>query len=318
MGVHAGGQAVIAVRGQGIGGHGNDGQRGQLQLLAHHAGGGKTVQHRHLDVHQHGVELLGRCRCRNRVHAQLAIGRQRHQGALGHQQLFGHLLVDQVVLHHQNAHAGQAPLTGRRAARLADARARGAGLQCRLQQHGGGHRLHQKAVEQVLLFQGALLQRLAAVARDHHQHRLVDLGSVAQLAQARGGGPAVQARHMPVQVDHIKRADALVQALLEQRQRRFAAGADLGRPAPGLHHAREQLARHRVAVHHQGAAQFGMGRQGLFQLGRNHVHQWQLQAKVEGAAHAQGGAQAQLTAHQFHHALADGQAQAGAAELARG
>ena len=59
-------------------------------------------------------------------------------------------------------------------------------LQRRLQQHGCGDGLDQKTIEHVLLFQGTLLQGLAAVARDHHHHRLGGAAAGIHLAQALG------------------------------------------------------------------------------------------------------------------------------------
>ena len=79
--IHTGCQAGQAVAGHGIGGHGHDGQGLQAQFLADLAGGTIAVQHRHLDVHQDHIK--GGLGGGHRIHANLAVGRQGHQRALG-------------------------------------------------------------------------------------------------------------------------------------------------------------------------------------------------------------------------------------------
>ena len=114
--VHAGRQTGCAVAGHGVGRHGNDGQFGQAQFGTNVAGGTETVHHRHLQVHQHGVKHG--LSAGDGFRAELAIDRQGHQRALRAQKFLGHLLVDQVVLHHQQTQAGQrARLQGRHGGR---------------------------------------------------------------------------------------------------------------------------------------------------------------------------------------------------------
>ena len=82
MVVHARSQAGRAVRGHGVGGHGDDGQLAQAppQVLANGACGGVAIHHRHLDVHQYHIKRdarTGHC-----GHAQLPVLGQHHHGAL--------------------------------------------------------------------------------------------------------------------------------------------------------------------------------------------------------------------------------------------
>jgi len=93
-----------------VGRHGDHGQLAlaQAQALANFMGGFKAVHDRHLDIHQHHIEL--RCRMTHCVDTQLTIGRQRHAGPLRREQFFSDLLVDEVVFHHQDAHARELPL----------------------------------------------------------------------------------------------------------------------------------------------------------------------------------------------------------------
>ena len=143
--VHAGGQAGGAVAGHGVGRHGNDGQLGQSQFGANFAGGAVAVHHRHLQVHQHGIKHgLG---VGHGFHAQLAVGGQHHLRAQRTQQFLRHLLVDQVVLHHQQAQAFErAGLCGHGGGQGQHGALFSARVGHGVKQHGGGDGFDQKAV----------------------------------------------------------------------------------------------------------------------------------------------------------------------------
>ena len=92
----------------------------------------------------------------NRLNTDLAVGRHRHQRPLRHQQLFGHLLVDQVVFHHQNSQAGQPAFAGLASLGFAQIEIVGNAPQCGFLQHGRGHGFDKKGIQQGLLLQSAL------------------------------------------------------------------------------------------------------------------------------------------------------------------
>ena len=145
MVVHARSQTGFAVHGHGIGGHGHNRQCGEPQVLANHSGGSKAIHHRHLQVHQHDVKC--RSGCGQGFHRLLAMVGDLDHGALVFQQFARHLLVVQIVFNQQQAHAFQPVLClWCDVARSLWLQLLGTGIQHRLEQHGGGHRLDQKAV----------------------------------------------------------------------------------------------------------------------------------------------------------------------------
>ena len=205
--IHANRQAGFAVRGHGVGGHRNDGQTAQAQLLANATGGFKTVHHRHLQVHQDHV--VSRLHGQYRIHAQPAVVGQGHHRALLAEQALRNRLVDFVVLHHQQAHAQQ-PLgldgLGSHHRFLPGAR-----LQCacfsihhRIEQHGRCYRLDQKAVERSLRVGIDLRQHVAPMGRHHeHQGRRTGAACSGDLANLLQGLPAVHLGHLPVHQHHL-------------------------------------------------------------------------------------------------------------------
>ena len=56
--VHAGGQGLVALAHQRRGGEGDDGQHAPVVGGAQHARGLVAAHHRHLHVHQHGIERV--------------------------------------------------------------------------------------------------------------------------------------------------------------------------------------------------------------------------------------------------------------------
>ena len=100
--VHARRQAALAILGEGVGGHRQDGRSGASGQCADQSRGLQAVHHRHLNVHQD--EVVGR-------RAGLGNGRLTVVGKLdlqadAGQQLHRDLLIDRVVLRQQD----QAPV----------------------------------------------------------------------------------------------------------------------------------------------------------------------------------------------------------------
>ena len=98
------------VLGSGKGGQGDDGQIYAPQAVPNDPRGGVTVQHRHLHVHQHGVKT-GAWHLQG-LNRELAVAHQRHPGSGAQQHLLNHLLVQGLVLSHQQVQASQDPLLG--------------------------------------------------------------------------------------------------------------------------------------------------------------------------------------------------------------
>ena len=101
--VHAGSQGLFPVPGHGVGGHGDDGQGLKPGVLAEAPGGLVAVHDRHLHVHEHRVESARD----HGIHRLLAVGGHGDRDPHGGQDLAGHLPVDVVVLHQQDAGPGQ-------------------------------------------------------------------------------------------------------------------------------------------------------------------------------------------------------------------
>ena len=315
---HARRQAGLAVAGHGVGGHGHDGQVRQPQLFADDSGRTIAVQHGHLQVHQHRIKL--RRRRGHGLHAELAIGRHGDNRAFGGEQFLGHLLVDQVVFHHQKTHAVEPALAAAPAGRLAQATLTGRSVHHRIKHHGAGDRLDQKAVQHVLLLRRALGQGFAPVGGDHDHHRLRSGAGGAEFTQAPGGLPAVHLGHLPVDANHrIGKGRTGRQGLgAHPRQGLGTAVHPLHRPAPGADRALHQLTGNGVVVHHQHALrrQWGAGRRG--QLGRHKLRARQRHREGKRAALPQGAGDADTPAHQRHQTLTNGQAQAGATKAPGG
>ena len=103
--VHAGGKTRFAVGRHCVGRHCDDGQLRRAEALADFGGGAVAVHHRHLDVHQHDIEAGPLAQ--RRVHAFAPVVGERDGGAFAAQQFVGHLSVDGVVFHHEDAQAGE-------------------------------------------------------------------------------------------------------------------------------------------------------------------------------------------------------------------
>ena len=317
MFAHASGQAFLAVGRHGVGGHGHDRQCLEAQFRADLARRRVAVHHRHLDVHQHDVEL--RRRRHHRVQRLLAVGDHGYLRALGSEQFFRHLLVDEVVLGHQNPQACQAAPWPGVACGLAQTAVRGFGIEGRLLQHGRGHGLDQIAIEQGLLLRRALCQGLAALGRDHHDHQPLLAVLCTQLAQLLRRFPTVHGQHDPVQEYHVIGEAARLQPGLHHFKGLLTAQGQIGGPAPGAAHFGGQLTGDRVVVDHQDPALLGTQGRVLEVPTIGHgLTQRKAEGKAKGAAYAQLALQADVPPHQTHQTLADGQAKAGAAKAPRG
>ena len=97
--IHARSKAALPVGIHGVGGHGDHRQVLQAWVLAQLPGGGLSVHHRHLHVHQHNV-IRGLAQL---VQSHLAVVRHIHHKPRIAQQLHSHDLVEFVVLHQQHA-----------------------------------------------------------------------------------------------------------------------------------------------------------------------------------------------------------------------
>ncbi|MDV7399366.1 hypothetical protein RZS08_48590, partial [Arthrospira platensis SPKY1] len=99
--IHASTQTLLAAAGHGVGGHGDDRQGTQSRIAADHARGLKSVQHRHLDVHQDQIDAI----------AGQALDRLTSIGSLldlqpgENEKLARHLSVERQVIHDQDTRA---------------------------------------------------------------------------------------------------------------------------------------------------------------------------------------------------------------------
>ena len=313
--VHACGQTRFAVAGHGIGRHGHNGQLTQVQPVADGVRGLQAIEHGHLHVHQH--QVIGLWRVAQQIDRFLSVVGQLHHSPFARQQLLRHLLVDEVVFHHQQAHAIQA-------ARASSQQVSGWCLprghsQCighRVIQHGAGHGFDQEAVQHLLLVVGGSVQHIAPAGRDHDHDGPRAVAK--QFAQLAGQREAVHAGHVPVEEDHVELRWPVVDTMGHHGQCVFGAFGGKGLPAQTLQHTGHDLLGHQVVIHHQclqvsqGAAVFG-GKVSRHICGHPHGN-----AEVEGAALAHHAAELQLAPHQPHQPLADGQAQSGTTVFARG
>nr|WP_230625960.1 hypothetical protein [Cupriavidus necator] len=249
MVAHAGGQAALAVLGQGVGGHRDHRQAGQARLGADAARGLEAVHARHLHVHQRQVVGLHR-QALQRLHAALRrIGRD--AGLL--QQVYRDLAVDLVVFHQQHAPLRQRPAgPGRGARRLVGPRRIRIGrqhAQRRIEQHRRAHRLEQRGVEAAAL--ALAHHRLTAVGGHHQRPR-------ARAAQRQAGQPArgldaVQPRHAPVDKCGVI-GIALRIGLGDGGQRGLARRRFVHAETEAAQHRGNDLARIAVVVHDQQPA----------------------------------------------------------------
>ena len=234
--IHARRNAGIAVTGHRIGRHGDDREMRQAQFVPDDPGGRIAVEHRHLYIHQYDIKLRGRGR--HSIHSELTIGCQRHDSARSGKQFIGNLLVDQVVFHHQNAHAAELSGVATSFGELTQTGVSGACIHQRVVQHGGGNRLDQKAVQHILLIFRAMCQHFPPVRRHHDDLGLWETVIVGQLPNVAGGFPSVHIRQLPVHVDdRIGKARGACRALSRNPLQRLRAGrSQFCGPTPGAHH----------------------------------------------------------------------------------
>ena len=97
--VHADGQAAFPVAGQGIGGHGDDGQLPGAGQPAYGFGGGVAIHDRHVAIHQDQVVGSEFCLLKG----NLAVFSRFHTEADAAQHFLGQFAIDFVVFDEQHA-----------------------------------------------------------------------------------------------------------------------------------------------------------------------------------------------------------------------
>ncbi len=277
-----------------------------------------AVHRRHLHVHQHQIvgPAIGVARV-HLVHADLAVLGDLDLEARVAQHLGGDLLVDLVVLHQQDAcaqqrrelrlqHAAAGLALGRRglARRVADELHHGVDQQRR------ADRLGQHMLD---AFLARACQQLLAAMRGDHQHQRHGLRP--HRLDGADRLEAVHAGHDPVHQQEVVGRAAHVG--IEHARHGGATRVDaLGREAE----LRQQLAQHQrdglVVVDHQHAAAVQLDAGAHDELvGRADA---QARREPERAALPVHAVHADVAAHGLCQVLADRQAEAGAAVLARG
>ncbi len=224
------------------------------------------------------------------------------------------MLVGGVVFHRQQAQPGQ-PLLGAGRHRHGRPMVAQAGFGHHVEHHGGRDGLDQYAVEHGFQLGLALGQQFAVVGGDHDDQRRFTCRQ--QTADLPARFPAVQRRHAPVDEHHV--VGTLRVAPGHGGQRVVAVVGHLHLPAERERDFTQDLARAGIVVHHQAgqptqvrqARPLRGDRFGRFGRRLQLDHEAELAALARGAVHFQGAA------HQARQALADGQAQAGAAVAAR-
>ena len=303
----AGRHAALAFGRQHAGRHGDHGQV-QAQFRADDMGGAEAVHDGHLHVHQHDV-VAQRFRAQP-LHRLQAVAHHVQGGAHVFEDAARHGLVQMIVFHQQEMHACQfraqwlvqdALFT---AVVLGDQR-----LVQGIEQARTRDRLHQHDIG--LGRAGDFFQVVAGEGVDHHHDGLAL--AAGRLADGLGRGQAVHDGHVPVGQHHVVRL-LLRQAFAVQFDGGKAGVHFVGQPAPGLDQLDDQFARGAVIVGHQ-QAQLAQGRRAP-RFGRLRQH-LERHAEPEAAALAFAAGHGDITAHHVDQLLADGQAQARAAEAPR-
>ncbi len=130
------------------------------------------------------------------------------------------------------------------------------------------------------------------------------------------GFDAVHAGHVPV---HQQQTVGLIAAegLAHHVQGLLAAGGHIGFQAEAAHHARQNVTRRGVVIHHQHA-QAGQLVGAEHALGLGFFLQAKMGVKVEHRALARGALHPDASPHQLDQIFGNGQSEAGAAVFARG
>ena len=106
MGIHTCLAAGFAVGVHHIGGHCDHRKAGQAKFAADEAGCGVTVHHRHLDVHQHHIDIVGAGT--QVVHCLLPICTVNNVSPFPLQRKGGHQYIGGIVFYQEYAHSLQA------------------------------------------------------------------------------------------------------------------------------------------------------------------------------------------------------------------
>ena len=184
--IHAGGKAVLAITGHGMGSHGDDGQVGVARVAAQLAGCRVAVHLGHLGVHEDDIKRA----IPHLIEGESAVRGTGDLGAGLVEELFNDLAVDGVVLGNKDLYTREARQDG---CFLGSGLGRGDVLA-----GGRGDRVVERGWREWLLQHrrntdglGPLAKIVALVGRNHEHER-----AVATLAgeQALAGGETVHAR----------------------------------------------------------------------------------------------------------------------------
>ena len=292
MVVHAVRQGVFPVFHRRVGGHRQDRQFFEALVLPEPGGGGKTVHHRHLQVHQY--TLIGLFI--EHVDGFLAVvGNVDPESGL-FQQFTGYLLVDLVVFYQQDLgtlHRAQAlhvdlPV-GMCCLHAPGLNAKG--CHHRIEQVRGTDRLGQELVD--VFTTGFVHHITGAEAGDHHDVRIglrEDLG----LDPARNF-IALHAWHEPVQHHQV----VIFFHSFHQLEQLVGIGRFIHPEGEGLQVNSQDLPRRRVVVHHDGVQVLQVRHSGKrFLLGA--LANTEPDGKVEGAANPRFAIDTDMATHQFH------------------
>ena len=247
--VHARGEATLLFLDGGMGGHGDDGQRGEAGVGTDFYRSLMAVHHRHLEVHQDDVERGWLRAVEQLLDGFLTVVSHVHCGPRAFEQFHGDLLVDLVVLSEKDAGAAQPVFrfTGHGFARRHAVTGLGEDVHERVHYHGLGHGLDEEAVKlEPLRF---FTHLFAAKCRDEHdgglfRQRLVALDEAAGLQ-------AIHAGHPPIHKDDVERFSGILRLDGGDRLRPGCHGHDV--IGDGSQRFGENLPRRGVVIHDQDA-----------------------------------------------------------------
>ena len=310
--VHAGVDAAFAIAAHRVGGHRDDGQFTPVRQAADRAGRRDAVHDRHLHVHEHDVVIVGR-RLRHHVERDGAVGGKFNNETGLAEQFGGDLLVQIVVLDKQDAAADDPAQVdaGRRGCEHETALARAAAQDAHdsIEKQRGSDRFDQDILEAGLA--GRLHDLVAPKGSDHDQARRILRQGLADLARRH---QAVHDRHLPVEEnDLVGPVDRCGADDFRHRLGTARRSADIEQH--GTQQVADDIARRVVVVDHQHAAvaQVGIG----LQAARLFLAAPETGGKPEIRAASRRAVHTDLTAHQFGQLPRNGEAETGAAELAR-
>ena len=314
MVVHAGAQAGLAVLRHRIGGQCDDGQALARRLLARADLPGRleSVHLGHVAIHQDEVEVA----LRVGIQRFAAVVDHRHAVALDLQDAERNLLVDEVVFHQQDLAAGPGQRLGSRARARAGAATGSCGWPAMtFTRHSYSTVWRTGLARQASKPAVARVPHVRLAAGQHDQPHPGDLGAgpdrARELRRVHARQPEVDDRNVVGSASRRRLRQQLDRLLRRRRDpvghspvahlRVQDAAVDGVRLDDERAHAREHA--------HRGRRRVFLRRRFLL---------LEAAGEREGRAGAGRGFDADAAAHHFHQLLADGEAQARAAVLARG